>query len=110
MAGAPLGLPKPEETSPNSLPEHDAVRLFVDRATAVKSTFVLDADAASAVHHICHRLDDMLLALELAAARVRVLPPGDRRPSRRSPQPARLRHPKGDATPPDAAGGHRLEL
>jgi predicted ATPase/DNA-binding SARP family transcriptional activator len=71
----PLGLPRPEETSPQQLVQHDAVRLFVDRATAVQPTFVLDAEAAPAVHHICHRLDGMPLALELAAARVRVLPP-----------------------------------
>jgi predicted ATPase/DNA-binding SARP family transcriptional activator len=71
----PLGLPKPEEVSPEQLARYDAVRLFVDRATAVQPTFVLDADAAPAVHQICHRLDGMPLALELAGARVRVLPP-----------------------------------
>jgi predicted ATPase/DNA-binding SARP family transcriptional activator len=71
----PLGLPRPEETTPEQLAQHDAVRLFVDRASAVQPSFVLDAEAAPAVHHICRRLDGMPLALELAAARVRVLPP-----------------------------------
>ena len=71
----PLGQPAPDETSPEQLAQHDAVRLFVDRATAVQPSFVLDAENAPAVHHICHRLDGMPLALELAAARVRVLPP-----------------------------------
>jgi DNA-binding SARP family transcriptional activator len=70
----PLGLPASEETSPEQLAQHDAVRLFVDRATAVQPSFILDAEAAPAVHHICRRLDGMPLALELAAARVRVLP------------------------------------
>src|ERR687897_167523 len=73
----PLGLPKPDEVSPERLAQCDAVRLFVDRATAVKPTFVLDADAAPAVHEICRRLDGIPLALELTAARVRVLPPGE---------------------------------
>jgi predicted ATPase len=73
----PLGVPSPQEVSPEQLAQSDAVRLFVDRATAVQPTFVLDADAdaASAVCHICRRLDGMPLALELAAARVRILPP-----------------------------------
>jgi predicted ATPase len=52
-----------------------AVRLFVDRATAVRPSFGLDAEAAPAVHHICPRLDGMPPALELAAARVRIISP-----------------------------------
>jgi tetratricopeptide (TPR) repeat protein len=51
------------------------VRLFVDRASAVQPGFVLDAVTAPAVGHICRRLDGIPLALELAAARVRILPP-----------------------------------
>ena len=53
----------------------ESVRLFVARATAANADFVLtDADAA-AVANICHRLDGLPLAIELAAARSRVLPP-----------------------------------
>jgi len=70
----PLGVPGPQETSPERLAQSDAARLFVDRATAVQPAFVLDADAAPAVGHICRRLDGIPLALELAAARVRILP------------------------------------
>ena len=70
-----LGVPRPEEVSPEQLAQHDAVRLFVNRATAVQPAFVLDADAAPGVSHICRRLDGIPLALELAAAQVRVLPP-----------------------------------
>jgi predicted ATPase/DNA-binding SARP family transcriptional activator len=70
----PLSLPGPRETTPDQLAQSDAVRLFVDRATAVQPAFVLDAAAAPAVGHICRRLDGIPLALELAAARVRILP------------------------------------
>ena len=53
----------------------DAVRLFVDRARAVLSGFELTDANAEAVAQICLRLDGIPLAVELAAARVRSLPP-----------------------------------
>ncbi len=55
------------------LSKYDAVRLFVDRALLVSPHFVLDKDNASHVAQICHRLDGIPLAIELAAARVKVL-------------------------------------
>ncbi len=74
-AVAPLRLPPASETSPAALLESEAVRLFVERAQAVKPGFGLDAANAIAVAEICRRLDGLPLAVELAAARVKLLPP-----------------------------------
>jgi predicted ATPase/DNA-binding SARP family transcriptional activator len=71
----PLGVPGSQEASPEEAIRSDAVRLFVDRATAVQSAFLLDADSATAVCRICRRIDGIPLAIELAATRVRILPP-----------------------------------
>jgi predicted ATPase/DNA-binding XRE family transcriptional regulator len=54
----------------------DAVTLFVDRALAVDSSFALSDENAAAIAEICRRLDGIPLAIELAAARVSVLAPG----------------------------------
>src|SRR5829696_679873 len=73
---SPLLLPDPERLP---LLEHmlqfEAVRLFVERAQAVKPDFTVTTTNASAVAEICHRLDGMPLAIELAAALVKLLPP-----------------------------------
>ncbi len=55
------------------LAQHEAVRLFIDRATAAQPAFRVTEKNAPAVADICHRLDGIPLAIELAAARTRAL-------------------------------------
>jgi predicted ATPase/class 3 adenylate cyclase len=72
----PLSLPDPESLPPlENLTEYAAVRLFVERASAVRPDFSLAEDNAPAVVEICERLDGLPLAIELAAARIKLLPP-----------------------------------
>ncbi|MGI8550309.1 MAG: ATP-binding protein, partial [Dehalococcoidia bacterium] len=71
-----LALPdRQEHDSPEALMQSEAVRLFVERAKAVKADLALTNDNAAAVVEICRRLDALPLAIDLAAARVRLLPP-----------------------------------
>lgn len=72
----PLPLPDPHQMhSVETLLRNPAVTLFSQRAAAVKPDFTLSADNASAVAEICSRVDGLPLAIELAAARVKMLPP-----------------------------------
>ncbi|MGH3785173.1 MAG: AfsR/SARP family transcriptional regulator [Pseudonocardiaceae bacterium] len=70
----PLSLPAPGAAK-GELAESDAVTFFCERTRAAQPTFELDTTNAAAVGRICRRLDGIPLALELAAARVRVLSP-----------------------------------
>ena len=75
----PLSLPHSpgsrERVPLDVLQQSEAVRLFVTRAQAVQPTFALDEVNGPVVAAICRRLDGLPLAIELAAARVRVRPP-----------------------------------
>ena len=72
----PLTVPAFSERTPmEQLASLPAVRLFVDRAQAVRYDFALTEDNALAVVGICRRLDGLPLAIELAAARIRLLEP-----------------------------------
>ena len=57
------------------LTQYESVRLFINRAVAVKPDFSLANETAPAVAEICIRLDGLPLAIELAAARTKILPP-----------------------------------
>jgi predicted ATPase/class 3 adenylate cyclase len=72
----PLPLPNLTELpSVESLSQYAAIGLFVERAQAVKPDFHITSDTAPAVAEICYRLDGLPLAIELAAARIKLLPP-----------------------------------
>jgi predicted ATPase/class 3 adenylate cyclase len=72
----PLEVPDPAaEVRTERLLEIDAVLLFVERARAVRPEFRLTDDNARTVVEICRRLDGLPLAIELAAARLRILSP-----------------------------------
>ena len=72
----PLALPDPRRLpAPEHINQYAAVRLFIQRAAAVQPDFRLTETTAPAVAAICARLDGLPLALELAAAHVKLLPP-----------------------------------
>jgi predicted ATPase/class 3 adenylate cyclase len=72
----PLSVPDTKRLPPiEVLSQYEAVRLFIDRASAAKRGFEITSENAPAVAEICARLDGLPLAIELAAARIKLLPP-----------------------------------
>jgi predicted ATPase/class 3 adenylate cyclase len=72
----PLTLPVPGRVLPlERLTQYEAVRLFIERAQAVRPDFPITAESAGLVAEICARLDGLPLAIELAAARSKLFPP-----------------------------------
>jgi len=71
-------LEHPDPKKSNSLEEiirYEAVRLFIVRACAVNSAFIVSDENVSAIAEICYRLDGIPLAIELAAVRTKILSP-----------------------------------
>ena len=72
----PLVIPADTDSlSPAEMLKYEAIRLFVERAQNVKPNFALTQENARTVAEICRRLDGLPLAIELAAARVKILSP-----------------------------------
>ncbi|MGH8978085.1 MAG: ATP-binding protein, partial [Acidimicrobiia bacterium] len=70
-----LSFPATHDARTDMLTQYESVQLFVERARKVRPNFTLDDTTAAPVAAICHRLDGIPLAVELAAARTRVLSP-----------------------------------
>lgn len=70
-----LNTPAPgEDITPHQLSQYEAIRLFIERALAARNDFRVTNENAHALAEICFQLDGIPLAIELAAARIKVLP------------------------------------
>jgi predicted ATPase len=72
----PLSVPDPTQIGDVAeLSQYESVALFIQRAKAARDSFILTDENAPAVAEICGRLDGLPLAIELAAARIKLFPP-----------------------------------
>lgn len=77
FAITPLALPDLDQLpGPERIEQIDSVNLFIQRAQTVRPQFAVTADNARTIAEICHRVDGLPLAIELAAARVKLFTPG----------------------------------
>jgi predicted ATPase len=76
FAVPPLSLPNPKHLPDLlALSQYEAVALFIERAQAVRSDFAMTGENAGAIAAICHQVDGLPLAIELAAGRSKLFPP-----------------------------------
>jgi hypothetical protein len=107
----PLSLPDMRRLPPlERLTQYEAVRLFIERAPAVRPGFAVTAENAPAIAEICVRLDGLPLAIELAAARQAIPAQGTAGPARPALEPADRRPARPAGAPADTAQHDRLEL
>jgi non-specific serine/threonine protein kinase len=71
----PLPMPSPAVADPELLAENEAVKLFLSRAFAVRPALAVDSATLTSVAAICRALDGLPLAIELAAARIKLFSP-----------------------------------
>ncbi len=71
----PMQVPDPKCATAAAVAGCESVRLFTERARAARPSFVLDEENAASIARITRRLDGLPLAVELAAARIKLLPP-----------------------------------
>src|SRR5574340_444994 len=70
----PLSTPSPDQShTPQGIDHFEAVKLLIDRARSIQPDFTVTDENLAAVVQLCHRLDGIPLAIELAATRLRVL-------------------------------------
>ena len=106
----PLSLPTADTRTSAAVGDAPAVRLFAERAAAVDPGFMLTDENAAAVAAICIRLDGLPLAIELAAARSKVLAPSLLLPRLARQLPLLTGDPRRARALADDVGCHRLEL
>jgi predicted ATPase/DNA-binding CsgD family transcriptional regulator len=75
LAIEPLPLPAGAAAAPDALEKNEAVALFVERSRATQPAFHITESNAAAVLAICRHLEGLPLAIELAAARLKILSP-----------------------------------